>query len=304
MATTNTFIKPQVVARLALANLYSQCVMLPLVHRDFSADFASGVGDTVLVRKPAVLTATRFDRSVGIVPQNITETSIPVVLDLHDDVSVELTDHVRTMDIKDLTSQVIQPAMEAIAQSIDQAILSLRTDIVQEVGVAGGTTTGVSGVNTFAVGNPRCTIDAERVLNIRKVPPSMRSVVVGPTTKARWLEDDLFSRNDQRGDTDGLRDAYLGAKVYGFDPYMTQNVDGANEENVAFHQTAFAFVTRPLALPLGANSAENISYNGLTMRVVYSYDQTYKKDVMSMDILYGVKTLDANRAVLLTAAGS
>ena len=33
--------------------------------------------------------------------------------------------------------------------------------------------------------------------------------------------------------------------------------------------------------------------------MVQDYDITYKQDVISLDILCGVKTLDANRAVVL-----
>ena len=103
----------------------------------------------------------------------------------------------------------------------------------------------------------------------------------------------------------GLRDASLGAKVYGFDPYMSQNVTGGNSEiSVAFHRTAFALVMRPLAIPMGAKEAAVESYKGFGIRVVKDYDVTYKRDVVSLDVLYGVKTLDANRAVLITAAAS
>ena len=33
------------------------------------------------------------------------------------------------------------------------------------------------------------------------------------------------------------------------------------------------------------------SYNGITLRVVRSYDITSKKEIMSMDVLYGFKTI-------------
>jgi hypothetical protein len=37
------------------------------------------------------------------------------------------------------------------------------------------------------------------------------------------------------------------------------------------------------------------------MRVVYGYDISTKKDEISLDLIYGVKTLDAKRAVLITS---
>ena len=42
-----------------------------------------------------------------------------------------------------------------------------------------------------------------------------------------------------------------------------------------------------------------VSYKGLSVRVVQDYDVTYKQDIISLDILCGVETLDATRAVKL-----
>lgn len=69
--------------------------------------------------------------------------------------------------------------------------------------------------------------------------------------------------------------------------------------SLAFHRNAIALVTRPLALPMGASKAAIVSHNGLGVRVVYGYDQDTKTDTVSLDIIYGIKTLDASMAVKL-----
>lgn len=69
--------------------------------------------------------------------------------------------------------------------------------------------------------------------------------------------------------------------------------------SLAFHRNAIALVTRPLALPMGASKAAIVSDNGLGVRVVYGYDQDTKVDTVSLDIIYGIKTLDATMAVKL-----
>lgn len=69
--------------------------------------------------------------------------------------------------------------------------------------------------------------------------------------------------------------------------------------SLAFHRNAIALVTRPLALPMGASNAAIMSDNGLGVRVVYGYNQDTKKDTVSLDIIYGIKTLDASMAVKL-----
>ncbi|MFI6909661.1 P22 phage major capsid protein family protein [Nonomuraea sp. NPDC050394] len=296
----NTFLTPSVIARAALATLYETCVMAQLVHRDLDEDFAGKVGDTVNVRKPATFDAYEYDRSQGIQIQNATETAIPVKLNHFADVSFAVTAEEMTLRIEDFATQLLNPAMEAISQKIDRDLLVLRDDITQEVGNGGPP-------NLHAWNTPKTCIDADRVLNERNVAPSARSVVIGPQTKANWLSDPLFHQLDVRGDTDGLREASLGRRVFGFDAFSTQNVkvppqttgNSTSEVGVAFHRTAFCLVTRPLVLPQGAANAVVANYKGFSLRVVMDYDIDLKQDVVSIDTLYGTKTLDPNRAVLV-----
>jgi hypothetical protein len=91
------------------------------------------------------------------------------------------------------------------------------------------------------------------------------------------------------------------------DPYTTNHITvppatsgmSSTEVGVAFHETAFALVFRPLELPRGAAQASVASYKGFGLRVVIDYDIDKKQDVVSVDCLYGVKTIDPNRAVLV-----
>ena len=69
--------------------------------------------------------------------------------------------------------------------------------------------------------------------------------------------------------------------------------------SLAFHRNAIALVTRPLALPMGAAKAAIVSHNGLGIRVVYGYDQDTKRDTVSLDVIYGITTLDPSLAVKL-----
>ncbi len=60
--------------------------------------------------------------------------------------------------------------------------------------------------------------------------------------------------------------------------------------NLIFHPDAFAFITRPLAAPAGVESYVT-TYNGISLRVVRGYDMKYKRDILSMDVLYAFKTV-------------
>ena len=71
---------------------------------------------------------------------------------------------------------------------------------------------------------------------------------------------------------------------------------GSHTANLAFHPMAFAFVTRPLTAPGGVESYET-HYNGVSLRVVRGYDMQHKREMLSMDVLYGFKTLYPELAV-------
>lgn len=67
---------------------------------------------------------------------------------------------------------------------------------------------------------------------------------------------------------------------------------GSHTANLAFHPLAFAYVTRPLNNPDGQGVESYVtSYNGISLRVTRGYDQSYKRSVYSMDVLYGFKTV-------------
>lgn len=78
------------------------------------------------------------------------------------------------------------------------------------------------------------------------------------------------------------------------DAYIVNKV-----HSLAFHRNAIALVTRPLALPMGASNAAIVSDNGFGVRVVYGYNQDTKTDTISLDVIYGIKTLDNTMAVKL-----
>lgn len=294
----NSFLTPDIIARQAYANLYEQTVMAQLVHRDYSSDFRGAVGSTVSIRKPAIFESDEYDRGSGLNVQDATESQETVTLDTILDVSFAVTAEDLTLEIAEFNRQLLQPATEAIRQGIDRKILTLRDDVTQEQGGSG---------DEFAWDNPRVLIEAGRVLDENNVPDTDRHAVQGARGKAAFVSDALLHEADKRGDTDGLRRAFVG-DLFDFDTYMTQNVKvpdpqgsgiSTTEVGVAFHRSAFALVSRALALPRGNRNAEVFGDEGFGIRVVQDYDIDQKQDVISLDILIGVKTLDADRAVLV-----
>lgn len=284
----NTLLTPDMIAKSALANLHENLVARPLVYSDYSKEFTGPVkvGDTVNIRKPAAFVAHEFNRPDGITIQDANEESIPVSIDKIADVSFAITDEDRTLHIQDFQRQFLDAAMRAIAVKVDSDILGLRSDVTQTVGALG----------TRTLDKPEVLIEAGRVLNDNNVPAEDRFSIVDTQTLAEWQDSRLIKEADKSGSTDGLRKASIGKPLFGIDPYWTQNIK--DEVGVAFHKTAFSFTSAPLAIPQDG-TASAVSYEGLNLRVLTQYDIRSKRTIVSIDTLYGVKTIDANRAVLL-----
>jgi hypothetical protein len=109
-------------------------------------------------------------------------------------------------------------------------------------------------------------IEAREKLTTNKLPATGRFAVLSPAGTSVALKDPLFVEADTSGSTDALREA-----------------------------------SRALQAPMGVSASQVAieSYKGLTLRVVYSYDQKYKQDVISVDFLYGIAATRPEGAVAL-----
>lgn len=157
------------------------------------------------------------------------------------------------------------------------------------------------GTATQASGSPAswALIDARTKLTANNIPTLDRATTLSPEQTGDLLKDPVFLNANQRGDTDGVREASIGVKI-GFNNTESQVYSGLTS-GVAFHRQALALVTRPLELPLGKGPdvAARANYKGFGLRVVKDYDIKYKQDVISVDMLYGTKRLRPSAAVRL-----
>ena len=80
---------------------------------------------------------------------------------------------------------------------------------------------------------------------------------------------------------------------------QTPTIIGSNVANLAFVKQAFALVMVPLEMPDGAAFKARESRNGLSVRVIKSYDVDNDVDIIRLDIMYGVKTIYPELAVRL-----
>lgn len=280
----NTFLTPDIIAREALMVLRNNAVMANLVYRDYSDDFAK-VGDTITVRKPATFEAKEFD-GTGITIQDAAEGGVTVKLDKYLDVSFAVTSAEMTLDIENFSEQLLKPAMQAFADKVDAYLLGLASGVTNQVTYAPATDNIRNKV-----------VDARKYLTAAAAPLTDRRFVYGSDIEADLLKTDLFLAADKVGDEGtALREASLGRKL-GLDFYTDQNV---GDDSLVFHKNAFALVTRSLELPQGAGKAAIVNFDGFGLRVVYGYDMDKKTDIVSIDMLCGVKILDKNLAAKVT----
>lgn len=279
----NTFLTPDIIAREALMVLRNNAVMANLVHRDYSGEFVAGVGDTITIRKPATFEAKEYAGSITV--QDANETGVAVKMDKHLDVSFAVTSKQLSMDIEDFSKQLLVPAMQAFADKVDQYLLGLKSEITNTVPA------------TAAAQND--VIDARAYLTKAAAPLTERRFVYGSDMETKLLKTDLFTSAEKVGDEGtALREASLGRK-YGMDFYVDQNADVVGISGMAFHKNAFAFVTRPLAIPQGAAKAAIVDFDGFGLRVVQGYDLNTKTDTISIDMVCGVKTLNPALAAIV-----
>lgn len=60
------------------------------------------------------------------------------------------------------------------------------------------------------------------------------------------------------------------------------------KQNIAFHKNSFRLATVPLIMPKNAEFAAQHTYKGMTMAVVYDWDQLKRSMVLRMDVLGGL----------------
>lgn len=206
----NTILTPNVIANEALMVLKNNLVMANLVHRDYEKEFVK-VGDTVTARRPSKFAAKNFTGAVD--PQELNEGGVPVKMDRLRDVTVQITSKEMSLDLRDFSAQVIEPAMTAIANAVDADVLATAVEGACRTVTASGEDAAKPIKDIAKVGS---------LLDFAGVPVQNRRLVLNPSHKVLYATDDNMSKVSYAGDGTALREAELG-KVYTMDTYMSQN---------------------------------------------------------------------------------
>lgn len=203
----NKFLTPQIIANEALMVLQSNLTMANLVHRDYSKEFVK-VGDTITIRKPATFVAKNFTGQTE--AQDITEGSVTVKMDRFRDITVNVGSKEMTLDIKNFSEQVIEPAMQAMAQQIDADLLAVGISKAKKKATVSDTPelADIAGVG--------------KALDQAKAPRANRRLILPPTILYKYNTLDNFAKQCYKGDSAALKEAEIG-KVYTCETFMSQN---------------------------------------------------------------------------------
>lgn len=282
----NTILTPQIIANEALMVLQSNLVMANLVHRDYSKEFVK-VGDTITVRKPAKFVAKNFTGTTS--AQDITEGSVPVKMDRFRDITVNVGAKELTLDIKDFSTQVIAPAMQAIAEAIDADLLA--------VGISkAGKTASVSATPVIAD-----IAGVGKALDMAKAPRANRRLVLPPTTLYKYNTLDNFAKQCYKGDAEALKEAEIG-KVYTCETFMSQNCpENQNDAAGTVKKYKVIGVKDAMQFTVSDGTAATGTIKAGDQLIVNGYLYTVTKDV-TLASGAGTITVDQNIPETITTA--
>ncbi len=289
----------KLVAADALPALMGNLVMGNLVNRDYEPTLARA-GDTVNVPIPPVLVANTITEGSTVTLQNPSIGNAQIVLNTHAEATFQIPDVTKILAVPDLLKLYMQPAVVALAENIESALLATWTlfNSNTPVGTAGTTIT-------------EATVDsAETALFSAMVPASAsKYLVVNPATYSALRQIPRFSEFNTAGEA-GLRAIVDGAvgKMKDFYIFRSQFVAQTGSapvstHNLAFTKDAIGLVVRRLPQPLPGTGAiaEYAELGNFGMRVTMSYQPNTLAQQFTVDVLYGVGVLRNSFGVQVTS---
>lgn len=279
----------KLVAADALPALVGNLVMGNLVNRDYEPVLAHS-GDTVNVPIPPSLVANNIAEGGTVTPQNPSLGNAQIVLNTHSEATFQIPDVTKALAFPELLKAYMQPAVIAIAESIETNLLNLY-----------GQFTANTPVGTAGTAITEATIDAaETALFAAKVPQSSpKYMVVNSATYSQIRQIARFSEYYSTGEA-GLKALVEGnvGKIKDFYIFRSQYVTttgGANpnNHNLAFAKNAMGLVVRRLPQPLPGTGAvaEYAEMGNFGLRVVMSYQPNTLAQQFTVDVLYGCGVL-------------
>ncbi len=266
-ANDNDAMVPEVWAQEALMVLENQMIVANQVHRDFSMEVAN-YGDVVNAHRPGTFTMRRratSDTTADL--QDATTTNVPVPLNQHGEVTFVIGSREASLAFKDLVDMYLKPAATALANGIDQTLLSQ-----------------VYRFRTNCAGHLGTTLDKAALLNLRQVmneakaPMDDRNLILTPAGDTDLLNVSEFVNAHTIGDNgSAMRTAHIG-QLLGFNCFMAQNTPSIATGNTVIT----AEVDAASGLEIGTTT---IPYDGTTATLTANSFVTIEGDDIPQKIV-------------------
>ena len=304
MPALNTVYPPEIWARESLMLTKQSMVAANLVHTDFKNEVAQH-GDVVTTRK-------RDKFSIGTLANTITSsmnvvaataTNVSVTLDTHNVVAFAITGRDQDTSIKNLVEEFMEPAIIPLAEAVDNDLLDKAN---------GGLCSTAHVVTANATLDLSDFAGVRQQLRTNQVPLTSPggtprvNLVLGVEHEASALViPELITANQSGVSTPATATGYINT-IYGMGVYADQGVPtgttAGHGQSVAFHRDAMTLITRPLeqvGSDFGIRSSV-VSADGVSLRVMQSFQHVNARWLVSLDMLYGKKMLNGDLAVLLS----
>lgn len=203
----------------ALVQLYKALGMAGRVHRGAEAERNGAgreLGDTINMKRPSHFTAAQHVAGTGTTAQDLVGQNVSMSLDQHQEVKFKITDRELAYTSEKIINDHIKPAAYALADKIDNDLLSLGAKVGPKSFISG------TASSSFITG-PRKTLRGNNV------PMDSIHYAIDTGLEAAFLDMDIFHRADSAGpgiNQEALLRGSLGVR-FGVETFVTQNADVA-----------------------------------------------------------------------------
>lgn len=288
----------KLVASDALAPLVGVLVLGNLVNRDYEPTLAQA-GDTVSVPIPPVLQANNIAEAGTVQTQSPSLGNAQIILNTHAEATFQIPDVTKILAVPDLLKVYMQPAIIAIAESIETSLLNLYLNATVNAPVGGSTPMDEARIDL-----------AETNLFNQKVPKGAdKFLIVSGTSYSQMRQLPRFTDYQNVGPSGQPSTQITGmlpgapnadGKIKDFTVFRSQFVAMNNASstrfNLAFARDGIGLVIRRLPKPLPGTGAiaEYAELGNFGVRVVMSYQPNTLAQQFTVDVLYGCAVLRNN----------
>lgn len=209
---SNTLLTIGMITRETLRVLENELTFTRQINRSYDDQFAKAgakIGNVLNVRLPVRF---NYSQGQGLVLQDLTESSVPVTLNIQYQRSFAITSSDLALSVDDFRKRFIEKAMKSMANQIDSEGLKLYKTVNNEVGTPGTVPTAIQ---TY--------LDAGTLLSNEAAPLEDRCMVISPAMNGAIVGGLTGLFNPQKTVSERWMKGMMSEETVGFDWYMDQN---------------------------------------------------------------------------------